>query len=184
MEQLIIVDKNDRKIGYKEKDECHLIPVELHRAFSIFIFNSKGKMLIQKRARSKKTWPGHWTNACCSHPRKGETLKEATKRRLEEELGFACPLKHLFSFRYRANYDSIYGEHEIDHVFVGIYDGEVVPNSEEVEMHTFINIDALLEDIKNSPHKFTPWFKQALPEVLAFDIKTIKLSCNNKDRGS
>ena len=170
MEQLIIVDKDDREIGYKEKDECHLIPVELHRAFSIFIFNSKGELLIQKRARSKKTWPGYWTNACCSHPRKGETLKKATERRLKEELGFVCPLKRLFSFHYKADYDSLYGEHEIDHVFVGIYDGKVVPNSEEVEMYTFIKIDALLEDIRNSPHQFTPWFKQALPEVLTYNI--------------
>jgi len=176
MEQIIIVDKNDNEIGYAEKDECHHIPVKLHRAFSIFIFNSKGKMLIHKRARAKKTWPGYWTNACCSHPRKGETLKKATERRLHEELGFVCPIKRLFSFYYRADYDATYGEHEIDHVFVGRYDGQVTPNREEVERYTFIKIDILLENIKSSPHQFTPWFKQALPEVLTYVTSSIKLS--------
>ena len=166
MDQLIIIDENDNEIGYGEKDECHLIPAKLHRAFSIFIFNSKGEMLIHKRSSLKKTWPGYRTNACCSHPRKGESLEDATARRLQEELGFTCPLERLFSFYYKADYDSTYGEHEIDHVFIGTYDGDIKPDRNEVEMHTFITIDALLDDIKRSPHTYTPWFKQALPTVL------------------
>ncbi|HOE17762.1 MAG TPA: isopentenyl-diphosphate Delta-isomerase [Syntrophorhabdaceae bacterium] len=166
MDELIIVDKNDNEIGYGEKDECHVHPARLHRAFSIFIFNSKGEMLIHKRSGSKKTWPGYWTNACCSHPRKGEGLEEATTRRLQEELGFTCPLTCLFSFYYKADYDSTYGEHEIDHVFAGKYDGDVRPDRNEVEEFAFVLTDALLEDVQRSPQKYTPWFKKALPKVL------------------
>ncbi|OPY74628.1 MAG: Isopentenyl-diphosphate Delta-isomerase [Syntrophorhabdus sp. PtaU1.Bin058] len=166
MDELIIVDKDDKEIGYGEKDECHFVPAKLHRAFSIFIFNSKGEMLVHKRSGAKKTWPGYWTNACCSHPRRGESLEDATARRLLEELGFTCPLKHLFSFHYKADYDSVYGEHEIDHVFIGTYDGDVMPDKNEVETHRFITIDALLDDIKKSPQTYTPWFKRALPAVL------------------
>jgi isopentenyl-diphosphate delta-isomerase len=166
MDQLIIVDDNDKEVGYGEKDECHLIPAKLHRAFSIFIFNSKGEMLIHKRSSIKKTWPGYWTNACCSHPRKGESLEEATTRRLREELGFTCPIEFLFSFYYKADYDSTYGEHEIDHVFAGKYDGDVKPDRNEVEEFAFVPIDALREDVQMSPQKYTPWFRQALPTVL------------------
>ncbi len=166
MDELIIVDKEDKEIGWGEKDECHLIPAKLHRAFSIFIFNSKGEMLIHKRSGSKKTWPGYWTNACCSHPRKGESLEEATTRRLREELGFTCPLKFLFSFYYKADYDSTYGEHEIDHVFMGTYGGDVTPDRNEVEEFAFVPADALLEDVQSAPQKYTPWFRQALPTVL------------------
>jgi len=166
MDRLIIVDENDKEIGYGEKDECHLIPAKLHRAFSIFIFNSKGEMLIHKRSGSKKTWPGYWTNACCSHPRKGESLEEATTRRLREELGFTCPLKFLFSFYYKADYDSTYGEHEIDHVFMGTYDGDVTPDRNEVEELMFVPTYVLREDVQRAPQKYTPWFKQALPAVL------------------
>jgi len=166
VDRLIIVDKEDKEIGWGEKDECHLIPAKLHRAFSIFIFNSKGEMLIHKRSGSKKTWPGYWTNACCSHPRKGESLEEATARRLLEELGFTCLLERLFSFYYKADYDSTYGEHEIDHVFAGKYDGDVKPDRNEVEEFAFVPIDALLEGVQRSPQKYTPWFRQALPAVL------------------
>ncbi len=166
MDRLIIVDKDDKEIGWGEKDECHLIPAKLHRAFSIFIFNSKGEMLIHKRSGSKKTWPGYWTNACCSHPRKGEGLEEATTRRLREELGFACLLESLFSFYYKADYDSTYGEHEIDHVFAGTYDGDVTPDRGEVEELAFVPVNTLREDVQRSPQKYTPWFKRALPTVL------------------
>ena len=114
---LILVDENDNEVGYEEKELCHLLPTKRHRAFSIFIFNSAGKILIHKRSALKKTWPGFWTNACCSHPRKGESLEEATARRLQEELGFQTQLIHLFTFLYHADYDGTYGENEIDHVF-------------------------------------------------------------------
>jgi len=166
METLILVDKDDKEIHYKEKEECHLIPVKLHRAFSIFIINKKHQMLIHKRQNSKKTWPGFWTNACCSHPRKDENLEKATKRRLQEELGFTCNVKPLFKFHYEENYDDKYGENEIDHIFFGIYNGDIKPNDDEIEEHKFVPIDELMEDVRKHQEKYTPWFKKALPEVL------------------
>lgn len=166
MDTLILVDKNDRETGYEEKERCHLIPTRLHRAFSIFILNTKGEMLIHKRCGIKQTWPGFWTNACCSHPGKGESLETATKRRLQEELGFKCDLKYLFPFHYKTNYDKRYGENEIDHVFWGTYDGIVKPNREEIEDWKFMTIEKLLADIKKHPERYTPWFKKALPRVL------------------
>jgi isopentenyl-diphosphate Delta-isomerase len=163
---LILVDERDEPAGYEEKEVCHIIPTKLHRAFSIFILNGKGEMLIHRRALSKKTWPGFWTNACCSHPRKGESLEAATQRRLQEEMGFTCPLTHLFAFRYKADYDATYGENEVDHVFVGAYSGEVNPDGEEIAECKFVPIAALLRDVGEHPEKFTPWFKEALPRVV------------------
>jgi isopentenyl-diphosphate Delta-isomerase len=168
MEMLILVDKDDKEINYKEKESCHLIPAALHRAFSIFIVNTESRILIHKRQSTKKTWPGFWTNACCSHPRQGEDLKEATKRRLQEELGIACDVKPLFTFHYKADYDEKYGEHEIDHVFLGVYDGVVRPNNDEIQEHKFVPIDELVEDVRKHPDKYTPWFKQCLPGVLKY----------------
>lgn len=165
-DMLILVDDDDREIAFKDKQSCHLIPATLHRAFSIFIVNSKGEMLIHKRQRTKMTWPGYWTNACCSHPRKGEDLEEATKRRLAEELGIACNIRPLFRFHYTADYDATYGEHEVDHVFLGIYDGDVRPNHDEIEEHRFMPITRLMEDLKVRSHEYTPWFIMALPGVL------------------
>ena len=165
-DELILVDKDDNVTGYEEKERCHLVPTKLHRAFSIFIFNPKGEMLIHKRASLKKTWPGYWTNACCSHPRKGEAREEAAVRRLREELGFETPVAHLFSFRYEADFDGQYGENEIDHVFLGIYEGAVNPDPDEIEEWKFIGVEALLKDVACS-ETYTPWFREALPGVLA-----------------
>jgi len=163
---LILVDEDENTIGYEEKEQCHLVPTKLHRAFSIFIFNSEGQMFIHKRASLKKTWPGYWTNACCSHPRKGETFETATVRRLREELGFETTVTHLFFFRYEAKFDEEYGENEIDHVFLGIYDGKISPDRNEIEEWKFIGIEDLLHDIAVS-ETYTPWFREALPGVLA-----------------
>ncbi|MBP8745985.1 MAG: isopentenyl-diphosphate Delta-isomerase [Syntrophorhabdus sp.] len=167
-DEIILVDHLDNEIGFTEKDPCHRIPVKLHRAFSIFIVNDRGHMLIQKRSSSKKTWPGFWSNACCSHPRKGESLLQATSRRLDEELGFTCPLQHITSFRYEAAYDKELGEHEIDHVFVGHFGGLIQPNKDEIEDLKFIPLEKLTHDIDKNPEKYTPWFKKALPGVLEF----------------
>jgi isopentenyl-diphosphate delta-isomerase len=123
-------------------------------------------MLIHQRGLLKKTWPGYWTNACCSHPRKGETLEKATMRRLREELGFETPLTYLFSFHYEADYDGKYGENEIDYVFVGIYDGKISQDRNEIEDWRFINVKDLMEDIRDNYETYTPWFKKALPGVL------------------
>ena len=177
-EMLELVDKNDREIDFREKESCHLIPVALHRAFSIFIVNTRGEMLIHRRQRTKKTWPGYWTNACCSHPRKGEDLREATKRRLAEELGIACEVKPLFTFQYRADFDTTHGEHEVDHVFLGVYDGEVNPNNDEIQEHRLVPIHELLEDVRRHSGEYTPWFKEGLPTVLEY-VEELMVACDS-----
>jgi isopentenyl-diphosphate delta-isomerase len=168
MEMLILVDKDDKEIGYKEKESCHLIPAVLHRAFSIFIVNTKRQMLIHKRQLTKKTWPGFWTNACCSHPRKDESLEHAARRRLREELGIISDVRPLFKFRYEINYDDKYGEYEVDHIFLGVYDGDVKPNKDEIQTHKFMPIDELLKDVRMHGGEYTPWFKLGLPGVLKY----------------
>ncbi len=162
---LILVDSSDKEIGYEQKEKCHRNPVPLHRAFSIFIFNRNGELLIQKRNSKKKTWGGFWSNTCCSHPRKGEAVLEAAKRRLKEELGFAADLRYLFKFEYDAKCDNTWGEHELDHVFVGEYDGKVAPNRDEVEDCRWIDIDELKADMKKRPEKYTPWFRICIDRV-------------------
>jgi len=171
-DEIILVDQLDNYIGVEEKEACHRIPTKLHRAFSIFVINKHGHMLIQKRAATKKTWPGFWSNACCSHPRKGESLSEATLRRLHEELGFSCSLQHAFSFHYKADYDKEFGENEIDHVFIGQFDGAIRPNNDEIEDWRFTSTEELSDDIHKNPDKYSPWFKNALPKVLKF-IKNV-----------
>lgn len=158
MEDLILVDENDREIGYEEKEKGHIGDLPLHRAFSVLIFNSKGQMLIQKRSTNKKTWPGFWSNACCSSPQRGEDAIESAKRRLKEELGFACSLKFLFKFRYKVQYNKEWGENEIDWVFEGRYDGKIKANKDEIKEFKLIDIKELKNDVKNNPEKYTPWF--------------------------
>ena len=118
-EMLILVDEKDNITGYKNKLECHEGEGILHRAFSIFIFNDAGELLLQKRSAQKHLWPNYWSNSCCSHPRKGEELENATQRRLAEELGISTPLKHLFTFQYYAPYKNIGSEREMCAVFIG-----------------------------------------------------------------
>ncbi|MGC8851384.1 MAG: isopentenyl-diphosphate Delta-isomerase, partial [Candidatus Micrarchaeia archaeon] len=131
MEQVILVDENDRELGVGEKMEVHRNG-QLHRAFSIFVFNSDGKLLIHQRAKEKYHSGGLWTNTCCSHPRPGEKLDEAIHRRLVEEMGFDCPLKEVFSFVYQVKFENGLFEHELDHVYIGKFDGDPKPNPAEV----------------------------------------------------
>ena len=164
-EYVVLVDANDNPIGLMEKMEAH-IKAELHRAFSIFIFNTKGEMLLQQRAFSKYHTPGLWTNTCCSHPRHEETLEQATARRLQEEMGMKCELKEVFHFTYKADVTQGLMEHEIDHVFVGTTD--VVPeiNPEEVESYKYDTMENIRMDIEKNPQDYTPWFKIAFAELL------------------
>ena len=181
---LILVNENDEETGYEEKEPCHLLPVKLHRAFSIFVFDSAGKMLLHKRSVSKKTWPGYWTNACCSHPRKGESLEDAVMRRLREELDIQTPLTHLFTFTYAAEYDLQYGENEIDHVFLGFYDGKISPAPDEIEDCRFVDPGDLNTECRDHPERFTPWFLKALPEVLRrFDDRAVSGTAKGIDTG-
>ncbi|MBU7047042.1 MAG: isopentenyl-diphosphate Delta-isomerase [Theionarchaea archaeon] len=163
-ERVILVDENDKELGSEEKIEAHKTG-KLHRAFSIFVFNSKGEMLLQQRALHKYHSGGLWANACCSHPRLGETLEEAVHRRLKEEMGFDCELKEIFSFIYKAKVGTL-TEHELDHVFIGMYDGDVHPDPGEVGGYRWVTIESLRKDVQTHPEAYTEWFKIALEKTL------------------
>ena len=157
-EQVILIDENDNPIGLMEKIEAHEKAL-LHRAFSVFIFNKKGELMLQQRAADKYHSPLLWTNTCCSHQRDGETNIEAGKRRLLEEMGFVTDLKEVFSFIYKAPFDNGLTEHELDHVMVGYFNGEPNLNKDEVESYTWMTLDAVKTDIEKNPNEYTAWFK-------------------------
>ncbi len=164
MDELILVNAEDEEIGYGEKAYVHEKGL-LHRAFSVFIVND-GKMLIQKRNRNKYHSGGLWTNACCSHPRKGESLKEAVHRRLEEELGIDCDVEELFDFMYRTVFAENLYEYEFDHVFLAGYSGSIELNREEASEIKWIDLQELKEDIVRRPEKYTSWFLIAVNKVI------------------
>lgn len=166
-EKVILVDKKDREIGVEEKIKAHKKGL-LHRAFSILVFNKKGDILLQKRAKSKYHSGGLWTNTCCSHPRPKESLKKAAKKRLREEMGIECKnLKEIFSFIYKKKVGNLI-EHEFDHVFFGKFNGKPKPNKKEAEDWKWIKLTALKKDIKKNPQKYTPWFKIILKKMENF----------------
>lgn len=159
---VILVDAEDRPVGTEEKAACHHHPVPLHRAFSVFLYDERGRMLITKRSAAKATWPGYWSNACCSHPRPGEATEAAAHRRLGEELGTsAVTLELRFAFAYDARFDDTWGEHELDHVFVGRFDGSLTPDPAEVEAWELVAVEELERRIAADPDRFTPWFRIA-----------------------
>ena len=166
MEQVVLVDENDNQIGIEEKMAAHSNGGKLHRAISVFIFNSKGEMLLQQRALSKYHCPGLWTNTCCTHPRPGETIEASAHRRLREEMGFDCPMKEEFSFCYAADFNNGLTEKEYDHVLIGVYDGKVVPNPEEAENYKHVNAKTLLTDVAKNPESYTAWFKIIAEDVI------------------
>ncbi len=157
-ERIILVNKNNQPIGAGEKLAVHQ-KGQLHRAFSVLIFNSQGKMLLQKRASHKYHSGGLWSNACCSHPRVGEELKEAVSSRLIEEIGIKCKLKEIFSFTYKVNFKNGLIENEFDYVFLGKFDGEPKINLEEAEDCCWKSLDDIKKEILLTPEKFTFWFK-------------------------
>jgi len=158
-EKLILVDENDTVLGYKDKKECHLGEGVLHRAFSIFLFNEKGELLLQQRSPEKMLWGGFWSNTVCSHPRKGETTEIATARRLKEELGVSADLEYIYKFVYTARFGKIGSENENCHVFIGKLDGDVKPNPNEVADIKWIDSKKLTAELQNFPNFYTPWFK-------------------------
>lgn len=162
MQQVILVNQLDEQVGIMEKMEAHEKAL-LHRAFSVFIFNTKGEMLLQQRAVKKYHSPGLWTNACCSHPMPGEEIYSAANRRLFEELGFRTTLTKAFHFTYKAEFDNGLTEHEFDHVFVGTYDGDLNLNSDEVKDVCFQSAEKIEDDLITSPGHYTEWFKIAFP---------------------
>lgn len=162
--KVILVNEIDEPIGAMDKMEAHQKGL-LHRAFSVFIFDAKGRMLLQQRAEEKYHGAGLWTNACCSHPLPGETTEDAAKRRLEEELGFVTSLKEIFAFTYRADVENGLIEHEYDHVFAGEYEGPIDANKTEVAAYYYEDIKELKLAMQIRPQKFTSWFKIAFPRM-------------------
>lgn len=165
MEDLVIlVDQNDNQVGVMEKMQAHVDAV-LHRAFSVFIFNSKGKLMLQQRAFTKYHSPGLWSNTCCSHPRPGEKTEEAAHRRMREEMGFDCDFTEAFSFVYKAPFTNELTEHEYDHVFIGISDELPVLNTDEAEAYKMVTLDDIRKEMDEDPEKFTVWFRIAFDRV-------------------
>lgn len=165
-EQVILVDECDIEMGFIGKMRAHREGL-LHRAFSVFLFNDAGEMLLQKRALAKYHSPGLWTNTCCSHPRPGESTENAARRRLSEEMGLSCDLTPLYSFVYKADVGGGLLEHEFDHVFTGIVNNIPTPNPDEVMEFRYIEIDQLLAEVSEMPTAFTPWFKITLGSLLS-----------------
>ena len=159
-DNVILVDKNDNQVGLMPKLEAHQKGV-LHRAFSVFIFNNKYELLLQKRASSKYHSGGLWTNTCCSHPREDEDILDAANRRLIEEMGIETSLRKVYEFTYKAELDNDLIEHEFDHVFYGVYNDDPSINTDEAEGFKWIDMDSLNEDIKTNGHIYTVWFKIA-----------------------
>jgi isopentenyl-diphosphate delta-isomerase len=158
-EELILVDADDRVRGYASKAACHDGQGDLHRAFSLFVFNAQGALLLQQRSAGKRLWPGYWANSCCSHPRRGESLDEATQRRLLQELGMRCALRYLFKFEYHADYRGLGAEHELCSVYVGQTAAPVQANRSEVAAWRFVSPAALDAEMAAHPERFTPWLK-------------------------
>ena len=164
-EPLILVDETDREIGHLSKGECHDGDGVLHRAFSLFIFNSVGELLLQQRSAHKRLWPLYWSNSCCSHPRRGETMVGATRRRLQQELGMTAELEHLFTFQYQAKYLDLGSENELCWVFAGRCDKPPQPNSTEIAGVRWVTAEALSREFRDQPEVFTPWFALEWPRV-------------------
>lgn len=162
---VILVDEKDQELGTMEKMEAHRLGV-LHRAFSVFIFDNRGRMLLQRRAASKYHGGLLWTNACCSHPYPGESVEIAANRRLREEMGFNAPLEKLFSFTYRAEVENGLIEHEFDHVFGGLYEGPIHPNAHEVADYVYRDMADIEDDMNTRPELYTSWFRIAFPRIM------------------
>ena len=157
-ELLILVDEDDNPIGQLSKADCHDGAGRLHRAFSVLLFDSQGRLLLQRRAPGKRLWPGYWSNSCCSHPRVGESLAVATERRLADELNSRATLEFVYRFSYCAQYRQVGVEREVCHVFLGRLEHEPHPNEKEIDAIRMVSIAQLEDELARSPESFTPWF--------------------------
>lgn len=157
-EELILVDDDDNEIGHRSKADCHDGQGIRHRAFSLFLFNDSGELLLQQRSAEKRLWPGYWSNTCCSHPRRGESLPIATKRRLDDELNISATLEYVYRFCYQAEFGEAGAENESCHVFLGRVEGQVRPNEREIESTRYITARDLDLELTDDPERFTPWF--------------------------
>lgn len=159
-EELILVDENDKAVGFQSKADCHDGPGIRHRAFSLFLFNAEGELLLQQRSAEKRLWPGYWSNSCCSHPRRGESLLTATERRLDDELNIAAELQHIYHFCYDARYDEAGSENELCHVYLGRVVGAVKANRREISAVRFVSREKVDQELLQGETLFTPWFRQ------------------------
>jgi isopentenyl-diphosphate delta-isomerase len=186
---LILVDEADQGVGHLSKVLCHQGRGVLHRAFSLLIFNAAGELLLQQRSGSKRLWPLYWSNSCCSHPRRDETMQAATQRRLYEELGIRCPLQFLFKFQYQAQFDATGAENELCSVFIGQCADPIRINAEEIHAWRWISPEALQAEMEGEgAGNFTPWFtiewsriwRDHRSEVLALQSDRSKIdSCSS-----
>lgn len=164
---IVLVNEHDRAVGTVEKLAAHQLGY-LHRAFSIFIIDQNGNMLLQQRALNKYHSGGLWTNACCSHPSPGETVESAARRRLQEEMGFQCPLLKVFEFTYYSRLDNGLIEHEYDHVLLGIYDGIIIHDPAEVNDYQYKSLAEIAKSLEESPSIFTTWFQLSFHKVVEY----------------
>jgi isopentenyl-diphosphate delta-isomerase len=161
-DDVVLVDENDRRLGVAEKLSAHLNGGRLHRAISIFVFNSAGQIMLQQRADGKYHSASLWSNTCCSHPRDGEAILDAAHRRLREEMGFDCHLKEAFTLIYKLVVGNGFTEHELNHVLFGIYNGQPKLNPEEAKSWKWIWVEALATDVKRNGEAYSEWLKLLL----------------------
>ena len=166
-EELLLVDSNDEIIGNMTKFDCHQGDGVLHRAFSVFIFNHQGDVLLQQRSEQKMLWPGYWSNACCSHPRAGESSEEAVHRRLQQELGISADLTYLYKFEYQAKFDTIGSEHELCWVWLGITDDvSIKANPNEIADWRYFHQAELNDELNTNSALYTPWMKMEWQTII------------------
>jgi len=158
-EPLILVDEDDNEVGYRSKVYCHEGHGALHRAFSIFLFDKQGRVLLQQRAAGKPLWPLYWSNSCCSHPRRGETMDQALHRRLREELGLEASLKFVYKFIYQADFGDRGAEHELCHVYIGTSGREVRVHPAEIADWRWVPLEEVTRELEDAASGYTPWFK-------------------------
>ena len=164
-EELILVDRDDNEIGFISKADAHDGAGVLHRAFSVFLFNAKGELLLQQRAHAKRLWGGYWSNTCCSHPRRGESLDVATSRRLLDELNLEAELEHVYWFCYEADFGEAGSENELCHVYLGRVFEDLRPNDSEIAALRFASPAELEREFADEPDSYTPWFRQEWEEL-------------------
>lgn len=158
-EPLILVDPDDNELGFLDKADCHDGEGVLHRAFSLFLFDADGRLLLQQRSADKRLWPEYWSNSCCSHPRKGESMATATCRRLMDELNIRAEIEFVYKFSYQAGFGEAGSENELCWVYLGRIDGNVVANESEIAATRFLSPEELQRELDASPESYTPWFK-------------------------
>ena len=177
-EDLILVDRQDVEIGHLSKAECHNGAGVLHRAFSLFLFNDSGELLLQQRSARKRLWPGYWSHSCCSHPRRGETMEVATCRRLSDELNLETALEHVYRFCYTASFGDAGSENELCHVYLGRASNTVHANENEIADTRFVRAGELEVEMRDFPERFTPWFKQEWDELLGNHREQLASYCS------